>query len=143
MRQLRGCLHWDKPDKGEKMLKVAVIGVIAVFLAMPLQRDKAEFGMLVVFAACLIIMGMALTKLSSVLQVVKSVEDYLGKDVLYLNLLLKMLGITYIAEFGAGICRDAGYGAAGRQIEVFGKLLILAVSLPIIQTLLQTISSFF
>lgn len=125
------------------MLKIAIIGVIAVFLAMPLQRDKAEFAMLIILAACLIIIGMSLTKLSSVLQAIQNVEDYLGKDVLYLNLLLKMLGITYIAEFGASICRDAGYGAVGRQIELFGKLMILAVSMPIIQTLLQTISSFF
>ncbi len=50
-----------------------------------------------------------------------------------------MTGITYIAEFSSGICKDAGYGALGTQIEIFGKLSILAVSLPVILALLDTL----
>ena len=60
----------------------------------------------------------------------------------YLNTLLKMTGITYIAEFSSGICKDAGYGALGNQIEIFGKLSILAVSLPVILALLETLQGF-
>ena len=54
-------------------------------------------------------------------------------------MLLKMLGISYIAEFASGICKDAGYGALGSQIEMFGKLLILAVSAPVLLALLETL----
>ena len=60
----------------------------------------------------------------------------------YLTILLKIAGITYIAEFASGICRDAGYGAIGSQIEIFGKLSILAVSMPIVLALLETMQSF-
>ena len=60
----------------------------------------------------------------------------------YLTILLKIAGITYIAEFASGICRDAGYGAIGSQIEIFGKLSILAVSMPIVLALLETLQSF-
>ena len=46
------------------------------------------------------------------------------------------------AEFASGICRDAGYAALGTQIEIFGKLSILAVSIPVILALLDTLQGF-
>jgi stage III sporulation protein AD len=54
-----------------------------------------------------------------------------------------MTGVTYISEFSAGICKDAGYGALAGQIEIFGKLSILALSMPIVLALLETLQGFF
>lgn len=54
-----------------------------------------------------------------------------------------MAGITYIAEFASGICRDAGYGAMGTQIEIFARLSILALSMPVLLALLETLEDFF
>ena len=66
------------------MVKVAVIGVIAIFLAMSLKSDKQEFAMLVILAASLIILGLALSKIDDVLSVIHMVESYLGDNsVLY------------------------------------------------------------
>ena len=61
---------------------------------------------------------------------------------MYLSALLKMAGITYIAEFASGICKDAGFGSLGIQIEIFAKLSILAVSMPILLALLETVKQF-
>ncbi len=123
------------------MVKVAVIGVMAVFLALPLNKDKQEYAMLVVLSACLIIIGLALSKLGGVFEVINSAKKYLGDNSLYIDILIKMVGITYVSEFGANLCRDAGFGSVANQIEFFGKLMILAVSMPILMTLIQTISS--
>ena len=54
----------------------------------------------------------------------------------------KMIGITYVAEFSASLCRDAGYQAVAGQIELFGKLSILVSSMPVLLALLETISQF-
>ncbi|MFG6392975.1 MAG: stage III sporulation AC/AD family protein [Lachnospiraceae bacterium] len=124
------------------MLKVAVIGVIAVFLAMAVKNDRQEFAILVVLAASLLILGLALSKIDDVLNVIHIAEDYLGDNSLYINILLKMVGITYVAEFSSNLCRDAGFGAVGSQIEFFGKVMIIAVSMPVIKSLIQTISAF-
>ena len=72
----------------------------------------------------------------------RRIEEYIKINNVYLTTLLKMIGITYIAEFSAGICKDAGYGALGTQIEIFGKLSILAVSMPILLALLETLKVF-
>lgn len=124
------------------MVKAAVIGIIAVFLAMAIKNDRQEFAMLVILSASLIILGLALSKIEDVLDVIHMVEGYLGDNSVYVNILLKMVGITYVAEFSSNLCRDAGFGAVGNQIEFFGKVLIIAVSVPVIKSLVQVISSF-
>ena len=53
-----------------------------------------------------------------------------------------MVGIAYISEFSANLCKDAGYGGIASQIEMFGKLSILAMSLPVLTTLLTVIEEF-
>lgn len=122
------------------MVKVAVIGIIAVFLAMAVKKDKQEFAMLIILAASLLILGLALSKINDVMNVIHMAEDYLGNNSVYIGILLKMVGITYVAEFSSNLCRDAGFGAVGNQIEFFGKIMIIAVSMPVIKSLLQTIS---
>ena len=63
-------------------------------------------------------------------------------DTAYIGTLIKMLGITYGAEFSAGICKDAGYQTIALQIEIFGKLAVLVLSMPVLMALLNTIKEF-
>ena len=70
------------------------------------------------------------------------IETVLNLDGGYIRLMLKMMGITYVAQFAAEICKDAGYGAVGSQIELFGKVSILFVSMPVLLALLQTVGDF-
>lgn len=65
-----------------------------------------------------------------------------GSRHVYLAALFKMAGITYIAEFTSGICKDAGYSAVGTQVEMVGKLAILAVSAPVVLSLVETLKVF-
>lgn len=123
------------------MLKIAIIAVMAVFLALPLKNSKPEFSTIIIICGCLLILGCAVAKISGIIDVVASVKKYMGDEAIYLSILMKIIAITYIAEFGAAICRDSGYSAIGNQVEFFGKIMILAVSMPIITTLLETISS--
>ena len=76
------------------------------------------------------------------METVSSMGKYITVKNVYLAMLVKMVGITYIAEFAAGICKDAGYSALGGQVEMFGKLSILAVSAPIVTALFETLQVF-
>ena len=123
------------------MLKIAAIGVMAAFLAIPLKKEKAEFSLLIIVAACLLILALAFGKIQEIVEVVRQVEQYLGKGAAYVGILLKMIGITYVAEFSSNLCADAGYHAVADQIEFYGKIMIMAVSLPILLTLVDTIAT--
>ena len=90
----------------------------------------------------MVIFFYGISKLETIVETVKQVQAYIRVNSVYLNTLMKMIGITYIAEFASGICKDAGYGALGSQIEIFGKLSILAVSMPILLALMETVQRF-
>lgn len=121
------------------MIKAAVIGVIAVLLAIPLKKDKPEISMLLIMAAGLLLVGMSLQKLTTVLEMIQKLQSYIKNSSMYLDILIKMVGITYVAEFSSNLCSDAGYGTIAKQIEFFGKVMIIAVSVPILNALVDLI----
>jgi stage III sporulation protein AD len=124
------------------VVTIAVTGIIAVIMAVSLKGLKVEYGTYVVMAAGLLIFFYGMGKLTSILDTMKEIQNYIKINNIYLFTLIKMIGITYIAEFAAGICKDAGYGAIGTQIEIFGKLSVLAVSMPILLALIETLQAF-
>ncbi|RAK22338.1 stage III sporulation protein AD [Anoxybacillus vitaminiphilus] len=60
-------------------------------------------------------------------------------NMIYLETILKIIGIAYIAEFGAQISKDAGQGAIASKIELGGKILILAMAIPILTAIIETV----
>lgn len=121
---------------------IAITGITAVLLAVPLKTVKSEYGIYLGLAAAVFIFLYGVGKLSSIIEAMKQIQDFIKINNVYLNALLKMVGITYVAEFASGICKDCGYGSVGTQIEIFGKLSILAVSMPILLALLETLKGF-
>ena len=89
----------------------------------------------------LIFLGI-LGQLQVITEAIARIGGYIRLDGAYMGTLIKMLGVTYIAEFSSGICRDAGYQTIAQQIEIFGKLTILVLSLPVLLALLETIGEF-
>ena len=124
------------------VMSIGILGLTAVILAVQLKGVKGEYGIYLAAAAGLVIFFYGISKLETIIQAVEQVQAYLKINHVYINTLMKMIGITYIAEFASGICKDAGYGSLGGQIEMFGKLSMLAVSMPILLTLMETIRVF-
>ena len=124
------------------VVTISIIGIAAVLMAVQLKGLKGEYGIYLAAAAGLVIFFYSAGKLQVIVEVARRIEEYIKINNVYLTTLLKMIGITYIAEFSAGICKDAGYGALGTQIEIFGKLSILAVSMPILLALLESLKVF-
>lgn len=124
------------------VVTIAVIGISAVLLALQLKGMKGEYGVYLVITAGTFIFFYGILKLETILKTIETIQGYININPVYLSSLMKMVGITYVAEFACGICKDAGYGAMGTQIEIFGKLSILAVSMPILLALIDTLSGF-
>ncbi len=124
------------------VIAASVLGLAAVLLAVQLKGKSGEYGIYLVMAAgfCLLFYGTG--KIRTILEAAARIREYIGIHPVYLETLLKMAGITYIAEFASGICRDAGYGAMGTQIEIFARLSILGVSMPVLLALLETLRRF-
>ena len=121
------------------MIKIGMIGIAAVFLALLLKKEKGELALLVGIAASVLIFGYTLSRISFILDFLRELMDTLPVDPALLKALLKMLGITYVADFSASVCREAGYGSVAGQMELFPKLSIVALSNPDLWLLLRLI----
>lgn len=124
------------------VMQVAALAVAGVLLAVQFKSGKAEYGIYLGAALSILIFFQILGKLNVILEVIKTIGEFLPLNKIFAGTLLKMLGITYVAEFSASICQDAGYQTIARQIEILGKLTILVMSMPILLALLQTIREF-
>lgn len=124
------------------VVQIGVIGVAGTLLAVQFKSGKTEYGIYISVALSLFIFFFILRKLEVMVDAVRTIEGYINVDTAYLGTLVKMLGVTYIAEFASSICKDAGYQTIAKQIEIFGKLAILVMSMPILMALLDTIQRF-
>ena len=123
-------------------IQIALLGVVGTLLALQFKSGKSEYGIYVSLAVSLFLFLCMLSRLEIFVQTVKKIADYIKLDAGQMSILLKMAGVTYVAEFASGICKDAGYQNIAVQIEIFTKLTILAIGMPVLLALLELIGDF-
>ncbi len=124
------------------MLQIGLIGMIGALLAVQLKSGRAEYGIYMSAAASILLFACIVDKLEIFLYTVEQIRKFVTIDVGYISVMMKMIGVTYIAEFSSSICKDAGYQTIAVQIEIFSKLTILALGMPVLLALLETIQEF-
>jgi stage III sporulation protein AD len=122
-----------------EIFKVAAIGIIATILSVMLKNQKPEISLQISIVSGLIIFLFLATKLVSILEILDTLARKINIDLIYVTTILKIVGIAYISEFSAQVCRDAGEGAIASKIELAGKVLIMFLGIPILITLLDFI----
>ncbi len=121
---------------------IAFIAVFATLLAIFLKGIKNEYALFISIVVCVFIFLAGLNKLKGVIELIKSIKNSVSIDDTYLNALIKIIGISYLSEFASDLCKESGFIAMSNQIGIFGKLSILALSMPVINGLIVTVSGF-
>ena len=124
------------------IVKISLLGICGVMLGFFLKGTRPEYAALVTAGIGIMILGLAVGKLEYLFEAVSRLKEKLPEDNGHLSRLIKMVGITYIGQFSAGICRDAGHQATAGQIELFCKLSVMVLSIPVLMALLDTIQEF-
>lgn len=132
-----------KSDKGEgleiEIIQIVGIALVSTFLALILKEQKPNFAfLLIVFVGCAIFLFLV-DKIHSVIQMIENLAADAKVNLMYVETILKIIGIAYIAEFASQITKDAGQGTIASKIELAGKILILAMAIPILTVLIETI----
>lgn len=122
-----------------EMIKIGMLGIVGVLLAAQFKSNKPEYGLLIGFGISILIFSFSIGQVEAVLAQFTLLEKYLGSAKGYLSILVKVIGITYICEFSAGICKDAGFGALSDQIEIIGKLSVIFAGLPVLFAVIEQI----
>lgn len=80
------------------MLKIAIIGVMAVFLALPLKESKPEFSTLIIISGCMLILGCAVSKIAEIIRVITKINKYMGEQSVYLRVYYLRLSRLHILQ---------------------------------------------
>lgn len=121
------------------MGKIALIAIVGMTFAILVGQMRRDISIWITITCAIIIFFFGISKFEYVVDMFQRLTDYIGINETYIKIILKMIGIAYLSEFTASVCRDAGQNAIAGQVDFFGKMSMIVVSLPVLQSLLETI----
>lgn len=121
------------------ILQIVGFCVVAAVLLTVIRRDRPEIALQVGLAVAAVVFLMIADRLLGVLTVLRDLAVRSNVNLMYLNVVLKIIGVAYVAEFGAQICRDANESAIAGKVELAGKVIILALAVPIVIAVMEAI----
>ncbi|OPZ93627.1 MAG: Stage III sporulation protein AC/AD protein family protein [Firmicutes bacterium ADurb.Bin419] len=123
------------------ILQIIGLAIVATVIIAVLKVQRPEMAIQISIATGIIVVAMVLGKITAVIELLNSYAAKVNIDTIYLSTLLKIVGIAYIAEFGAEVCKDAGEGAIASKVELAGKIIIIVMAVPIITSLMDLVIS--
>ena len=118
---------------------VAAVCLCTAVLAVMLKQYKPEYAVLITLAAGVVTLALVLYGLSPVLDKLRGFSDQLGGMGQAVEILVKALGICYLAQFAADACRDAGETSLAAKVELAGKIAVVVLSLPMLEQVMEII----
>jgi stage III sporulation protein AD len=122
-----------------EIIQIVGLGLIVTILTLIIKEQKPEIAFLLATFTGIIIFLFLIGKISSVIRVLEDLATKTGINMVFLKTILKIIGVAYIAEFGAQIVRDAGQESVASKIELTGKILIMVMAIPIISVIIETV----
>ena len=124
----------------EVFLPLLALAIIAAILAVFLKESRLPaLAVVIAMVAGIIILLQLLPSLVQTVDVFRQLAERVNLNNVYLTTILKIIGITYVAEFGAQICRDSGQGALATKVELAAKVIIMMMAVPIMAAILDAV----
>ncbi|WP_018084979.1 stage III sporulation protein AD [Desulfurispora thermophila] len=122
-----------------EILQLVGLGLVVTVWAVVLRQNKPELALFLSIMAGVVVFLAMLGPIGGVVDVLRQVGERAQVSDIYLGTILKIVGIAYLADFGAQVCRDAGEGAIAGKIEFAAKILVLVLAVPIVVAMLNTL----
>ena len=120
-----------------RIFTIVGLAVLGVTLAVTVRSFRPELSLLIGVSTGIVLLLSVVGELTGVIDTLRTVAQQYGVDDGYLGVLLKIIGVAYLAQFGVQICRDAGESAAAAKVELAGRILILSAALPAVVAMLS------
>lgn len=114
------------------IIKIVGLGLVATILVVIIKQQRPELAVQLSIVVGAVIFTMMLGKINSVISLLQEMARRSNISLLYMETILKIIGVAYIAEFGAQICRDAGEGAIASKVEFAAKVIVIVLAIPVI-----------
>ena len=121
------------------IIKIIGIAFLAVIIIVILKQYRPEFAIYASIIAGVLILALASNTLSGIIDMIKNISNKTNINSEFLVILIKITGIAILTEFAVSICKDSGESAIASKVDVGGKIIIISMSIPIINALIDTV----
>ena len=121
------------------IIKIIGIAFVTLIIVIILKQYKPEFAMYASILGGAIILLISLSKIDGIINLIQNIASKTAINGQFIGIILKITGIAFLTEFAVSICKDSGETAIANKVDIGGKVIIIAISIPIISALLETI----
>ena len=123
-----------------EILKMSAFALMAVVIIVLIKQEKKEIGVTISILAAVILAIYAILQLNDIVDLLFDLISRVGVNAKYLEIILKVVGIAYIVELTKDVCIDSGETALGSKVEMTGKIVMVAMTIPIITSVVEVIN---
>ncbi|QTM99795.1 stage III sporulation protein AD [Sediminibacillus dalangtanensis] len=125
-----------------EIFHIVSLGIVASLLYILLKDQQSSMAFLLILITGIVIFLAVIQYIAEIFSLINTLGQKANINGIYIETILKIIGIAYIADFGAHLTRDAGLGAIAAKIELAGKVFILVLAVPILTAVIETILGF-
>ncbi len=123
----------------EKFYAATAGVLLTVILVMAIRKQSGEIALLLGLCGCCMVLAVAISFLIPVLGFLQRIQQIASLDQQMLRILLKISAVAFAAEIAATVCADAGNAALGKSLQMLATVVILYLSLPMMEALLELV----
>lgn len=122
------------------MIKISGIVIVSLLLIIFLKESKREFAFILSIVVSVILFVTIINDFQDIISAVNNLTNSVENISNYISLLVKILCISLLSQFVIDLCRDAGENALASQTEIASKILILVMTLPLFESVIEIIT---
>ncbi len=122
------------------IVKVIGIGFLTLIITIILKEYKKEYAIYAVLIGGLIIIFYSMDTIKSIIDFINTLSNNQNYNGEFISLLLKITGISILTEYAVSICKDSGENSIANKIDFGGKVIVISLSIPVMQTTLTTLT---
>lgn len=120
-------------------IKAAAGIFFALVLFVTLSKQAKDVATVLSIGICCMVGIIAFSYIQPVVSFLHTIQEKTGVDSRFFQILLKAVGIALLGETASLICADAGNNSLGKMIQVLSSAVILWLSLPLLEKLLELV----
>lgn len=120
-----------------EILQIIGIALIGTFITLILKQHQPTFSIFISIFVGIVIFMFVAERISVVVQAINGIAQASKVNMTYFTIILKVIGISYIAEIATQITKEAGQSSIASKIEIAGKVIIIGMAIPIITAIIQ------
>ena len=125
----------------EFIIKVSALAIAASCILIIICNIHKNTGSMIKILVITMIVALFLPYIGQIINFIKDMANTAGIDSLYIEIVMKIIGISYVATFCGSICDSLGMGDIGKNVAIAAKIMILFLAIPILTGVLNSILS--